>query len=266
MNLKRIGLLLVLLLGSNALADDSMYLFTIPTDTAESVQGPLDDAIEATLHVPDGDVARRLLESGGGVTVMQASADQVVVSLGTRATLTTSPEPSHRRSSFVIDYDEPAFDALIDSLRAELGEAPHIADLTQFVFEYIDDKHYRNGFDLASKVAATRAGDCTEHAVLLTALARATGRAARVVFGIQLAETDSGLRAFGHAWTEIHDGKNWKVSDATIPIDADSEIRIRYLPVISLDNEGPGFGLDMARLTWAQPARVSNIRNSRLIL
>jgi transglutaminase-like putative cysteine protease len=42
--------------------------------------------------------------------------------------------------------------------------------------------------------------------VVLTALARLVGWPARVVLGVVLVPQESTVRAFGHAWTEIHDG------------------------------------------------------------
>ena len=58
------------------------------------------------------------------------------------------------------------------------------------------------------------AGDCTEHALLFTALARAAGLLAREVGGV--AYVYAGKPLFGwHAWAEIHDGKQWVSVDPT---------------------------------------------------
>ncbi len=255
----------MLLGGTSAQADDSLYLFMIPAELAAGTTGTLDERIEATLHVPDGSTATQLLEAGGGVSVIHTLPGQVTVGIGARNTLATPPADTHRRSSFVIDYNEPAVGELVSTLRAELGEAPSIPALTQFVYEHIDDKHYRSSFDLASRVALTGSGDCTEHAVLLTALARATGKAARVVLGVQLAESRDKHVAFGHAWSEIHDGNAWQVADATISTQQEDILRVRYLPIISLDNEGPGYTLDLMRGNRAHPSRVSGIRSSTRI-
>jgi hypothetical protein len=62
------------------------------------------------------------------------------------------------------------------------------------------------------------------------------GRAARVVFGAALVPLDGKLRAFGHAWTEIHDGRAWRTVDASpLPPGA------RYLPMGTVADEGPGY-------------------------
>jgi hypothetical protein len=62
----------------------------------------------------------------------------------------------------------------------------------------------------ALDVLATRRGDCTEHALLATALLRAAGIPARVAVGLAHSEG-----AFGyHAWVEYwHDG--WRTMDPT---------------------------------------------------
>ena len=61
----------------------------------------------------------------------------------------------------------------------------------------------------AREVLASRRGDCNEHAVLLTALARAAGIPARMVAGAMLVEN----AFFYHAWTELWLGR-WISADA----------------------------------------------------
>lgn len=66
----------------------------------------------------------------------------------------------------------------------------------------------------ARAVLDNRAGDCTEHALLFTALARAVNIPAREVGGLAYLNTDKPL--FGwHAWAEIHDGSQWVSIDPT---------------------------------------------------
>ena len=70
----------------------------------------------------------------------------------------------------------------------------------------------------AVEVLKTRRGDCNEHAVLLTALLRATGIPARECVGLVYAND----RFFYHAWTEAYVGR-WISLDATLnqmPTDA----------------------------------------------
>jgi len=70
----------------------------------------------------------------------------------------------------------------------------------------------------AREVLRSRRGDCNEHAVLLTALARAVGIPARVVAGAVYLEDGF----YYHAWSELWVGR-WLSADAVldqIPTDA----------------------------------------------
>jgi transglutaminase-like putative cysteine protease len=143
---------------------------------------------------------------------------------------------AHRSASFLVDFDGPAFAAIREELLRRHGPAPAADDLARFVDAWIDRKSSSRGIDVASTVATRREGDCTEHAVLLAALARLVGRDARVVIGIALVPVDGALRGFGHAWAEIHDGRGWRTVDAT-PLPPG----VRYLPLAALGDEGPGY-------------------------
>src|SRR5262249_44112242 len=100
------------------------------------------------------------------------------------------PVGQHTRPSFLIDYDQPVFKDVLAQARDELGAKPTVEDVTRFVDHFITKKGLARGYDIASVVAARREGDCTEHAVLLTALARAFKFPARVASGIVLVEVD----------------------------------------------------------------------------
>jgi hypothetical protein len=65
----------------------------------------------------------------------------------------------------------------------------------------------------ALDVLASREGDCTEHTVLFTALARAAGVPTRMAAGLVWSEE---LQAFGyHAWPEVFAGR-WTWTDPTL--------------------------------------------------
>jgi hypothetical protein len=75
-------------------------------------------------------------------------------------------------------------------------------------------KTYDANADDALTVLENKAGDCTEHTLLFTALARAAGIPAREVGGVVYVGGDK--PSFGwHAWSEIHDGKQWVTVDPT---------------------------------------------------
>ncbi len=87
----------------------------------------------------------------------------------------------------------------------------------------------------SSEVLSNRRGTCTEFAVLLTALARASGIPARYVQGYVYAH---GMLA-GHAWTEVMIGGDWLALDAAIPSDGPADAA-RFAFVWTDFNDGPG--------------------------
>lgn len=87
--------------------------------------------------------------------------------------------------------------------------------LSDHVFRTLE-KAYGASHDRASEVLAAGKGDCTEHAVLLIALARALGIPARSVHGLVYARYDDGTDAlYWHAWAEIRSGGEWIAMDPT---------------------------------------------------
>jgi hypothetical protein len=77
-------------------------------------------------------------------------------------------------------------------------------------------KAFGQSRDRASEVLATGAGDCTEHAILFVALARAAGIPARPVHGLVYARYGDGADAlYWHAWAEVRSGSEWIAMDPT---------------------------------------------------
>lgn len=98
------------------------------------------------------------------------------------------------------------------------GELARMQKAEAFVREYIFGKSLSVGYASALEVATTRQGDCTEHALLLTALARASGIPARVATGIAYVPNFSGRdHVFvPHAWTEAYVDGRWQGFDAAL--------------------------------------------------
>jgi hypothetical protein len=162
----------------------------------------------------------------------------------------------HLASSFVVDFDAPAVRLLHAQAEAESPERPPSVEwLRAFVDRTIDKKDMQRSFDIASYVAAHHEGDCTEHAVLLAALARSFGVAARVVIGVVVFANGGRTTAGGHAWVEFRRGTAWKVADAAVP----AELAPRYIPMWVLDDESASFSRHMVEEGWwlANVARLS---------
>ncbi|MBN2563576.1 MAG: transglutaminase family protein [Phycisphaerae bacterium] len=114
--------------------------------------------------------------------------------------------------------------------------------LRRFVTDYVKDKNLDVGFATASEVARTREGDCSEHGVLLAALARAAGLPARGVSGLVQIPAGSVLsdeeNAFGyHMWTQVYIDGRWVDIDAALrQTDVDpTHIALSLMP---LNDEG----------------------------
>ncbi|HSI83325.1 MAG: transglutaminase family protein [Candidatus Methylacidiphilales bacterium] len=108
--------------------------------------------------------------------------------------------------------------------------------IERYVRAYIINKNYSAGFHTAAETAYSRSGDCTEHAVLCAALARAAGLPARVVVGLGYLPRDysdkdskdgkpAASGSFGfHMWAEAYVGNpgapdsdaQWQPMDAAL--------------------------------------------------
>lgn len=116
--------------------------------------------------------------------------------------------------------------------------------LRAFVSDYIETKDLGVGFATATEVAVSRQGDCSEHAVLLAALARACGLPARGVSGVAHASSFEGKRDVfvWHMWTQIYIDGRWVDIDAALHQDVPDATHIA-LGIVPLGDAGIG---DMA--------------------
>ncbi len=113
-----------------------------------------------------------------------------------------------------IQSDEVSIRALAKKIAGtETDPVAKATKLTRWVYTNLGKSMDANG-STALQVLATRKGDCTEHALLFTTLARAAGLPAREVTGLAYVETPDPV--FGwHAWSEIYDGRQWVTMDPT---------------------------------------------------
>jgi transglutaminase-like putative cysteine protease len=238
------------LLGAGVKAEPT-YTFVIPTETAAGITPDPDLPLRVAATARDLSALARTL----GVAAPPTGATRLEFTIDAYPQLPLSPAHDVRAPSFALDYDEPAVDALRLQIVAEHGAAPTRAHLITFVDAWITNKSMERGMDFASRTATDRVGDCTEHAFLLAALARAVGLEARVTFGLAILEVSGSLQSFGHAWAEIREDGRWLVSDAAL---AGAEVRVRYVPYGVLDDEGPGFAIAVMRLTprWIQRVEI----------
>jgi hypothetical protein len=170
----------------------------------------------ADLKIPSGDNQRvQRLNNGKLILTVEPVVAQKGVSFpynGSDPDILQALEPSR--------YVESDHKVIIDLAKRAVGRtsdaAEAISKIEAFVADYVEDKNLSVGYASAVEVAASKQGDCTEHAVLAAALCRAVGIPAQVVTGLAYVEEWSTVvNGFGgHAWAQAYIGDKWIGLDA----------------------------------------------------
>jgi transglutaminase-like putative cysteine protease len=140
-------------------------------------------------------------------------------SRGSAATEDELEDPAFREPSALVDSDDPEIDRFTrGALRQASDDAEERAEaLRRSVRRHISRKDFGTAFASASDAVRDKSGDCTEHAVLLTAALRADGIPARVATGLVHARVegapDGGFA--WHMWTQALIDGEWIDLDAT---------------------------------------------------
>ena len=251
------GLVVATGFGSPAFGEElGFYLWLMGGQQLGENTQLTDAPITAEMRVKKSTKAARVLEKYSTLKPVAVRDGSIVVLSHSHDSLRSEPTVQDSSATFVIDFDEPAVEELVREASAQSDGKLTPEELSHFVYRHVSQKTHSRGFDIASRVAVTGEGDCTEHANLLTAMARANGYPSRVVFGVLAMESDSNVQFFGHAWSEIHDGVRWQRADATRPVEPDPGIRYRYLPIMPMTDEGPGYVMGAIERTTIWPSQV----------
>jgi hypothetical protein len=126
-----------------------------------------------------------------------------------------------RASTAWLQSEHPEIVALASAARAGSksdDSSDQMRALEAFVRSYIRTKNLSVGYASALETVRTRTGDCTEHALLLAALARASGIPARVMTGFAYVDQfGEGAQVFvPHAWTQAWVDGRWQSFDAAL--------------------------------------------------
>ncbi|MGL4461903.1 MAG: transglutaminase-like domain-containing protein [Planctomycetia bacterium] len=115
-----------------------------------------------------------------------------------------------------IQSDDPSMTAAAKEHAGadDLSPWERVERLEKWVDGAMTNRDFSVGFADALTVLSTRQGDCTEHAVLLTALCRSAGIPARTAMGLVYLE-GSGSMGY-HMWTEAYVGGEWYAVDGTM--------------------------------------------------
>lgn len=139
----------------------------------------------------------RVLQGGQGVSTPDASV-----------------LASAKSADAFVQSDHPTIVAQAEEILSGTGSDPRaqVDRLSEWVFEALD-KEAVLSVPSALEVLEMRKGDCNEHTVLYTALARAAGLPTRIAIGVVWSELLNGF--YYHAWPEVWLGDRWLWVDPT---------------------------------------------------
>ena len=167
---------------------------------------------------------------------LETPSQKVVYGKGGRATVTVAPAApaagaplpyrgdaaeakAALRPTRFLQSDDPKVKALAREATAGAKDAAGAAKAVQdFVARYVQTKSLSVGYATAAEVAASRQGDCSEHAVLAAAMCRAAGVPAQVVTGLAYVPRFAGRQDVfvPHAWFRAWIGGRWIDYDAAL--------------------------------------------------
>lgn len=164
-----------------------------------------------TVPVVPSDRRQRLDPSTGRLTLEALDAPE-------RSARIPVEDPAYRPFLGATPYESLDDPELVAASARAIGDATHVWPATQrlvrFVFDHIESKSLSRAFTSASEALESREGDCTEHAVLFSALAKIAGIPTRLVTG--LVYVGGPENQFGyHEWAEVWTGDAWHPVDPT---------------------------------------------------
>lgn len=121
----------------------------------------------------------------------------------------------YKSANSLLQIDDPRVQEMAREAKGAARDPRDVAiALERYVSRVVSEKNFSHAFATAAEVAESREGDCTEHAVLLAALARACGIPSRVAIGLVYVQRAGG---FGyHMWTEVYLDGRWVPLDAIV--------------------------------------------------
>ncbi|OGQ10748.1 MAG: hypothetical protein A2138_25955 [Deltaproteobacteria bacterium RBG_16_71_12] len=164
----------------------------------------------ASFSVPEDDRQR--------VTKRTATTIDIEVKTGPSSSATLDGE--RKKKALAATPYEAVDDPRIKRAAAEVTKGAkdkreEVARLVRFVFDHVDAKGLDRGYAPAVATLESKAGDCTEHSVLLSALLRARGIPTRLVDGVVVDQTRAGY----HEWVEVWlEGEGFVAADPTFGV------------------------------------------------
>jgi hypothetical protein len=206
-----------------ALAPSGPVQFNLITGTVVKTR-PIPDAeqtreVKYRVTLNDGEIAQAIPTDPRQTVQVENNPASAILTVKSPGPLdgTAGPaevDPEYLKSNVLITSNDSRVRTLTQ--RATRGVADpwtKVQRLNRSVFRNVQEKTFRVGFAGASEVARNLSGDCSEHAVLMAAMCRASGIPARVVVGLVYVNK---LGGFGfHMWNEVYINQRWVAVDST---------------------------------------------------
>jgi hypothetical protein len=178
------------------------------------------DRVIYRITIPGEDPAR-VLAVGPTQAVARAGANAVDLTVtaitppAEPAEGSPAPNEEFLAANSYIQSDDPLVRKLAgQAAGAETNPWTAACQMERWVHQNLKQKNFSTLLASAAEVAKDLQGDCTEHAVLLAAMARARKIPSRVVVGVVYVAS---LSSFGgHMWTEVLINGLWVPLDATL--------------------------------------------------
>jgi transglutaminase-like putative cysteine protease len=185
-----------------------------------SVNRPLGDSEKvALLKLSLDNTSGALLDNAPGQSVTPEPADDsVIVTINSKGIPYVNATKEEIKMNLAATIDIPAnHPKIIRLAHNAIGDAgtnfEKLSRLVKFVYQYIEDDYTANPLTVMD-IIEKKKGDCSEHAKLFTAMARAMGIPCRTVGGLVYLGDE--FQELGlHAWNEVVIGGVWIPVDPT---------------------------------------------------
>lgn len=173
-----------------------------------------------SLSLPE-DARQRVLRRAGNTVTIAVSAGP-----SERGALS----PAARKAALAATAYEPVGDprlvAVVDAVAPSGSPQSRTTALTKWVYGHVDNKGLDRAYAPALATLESKSGDCTEHAVLLSALLRTAGIPTRIVDGVVVSQGVIGY----HEWVEAYiDGTGWVAADAAFGAAPAGPTRLKFV-------------------------------------
>jgi len=221
------------------------------------------EKISFIIDIKNAEAYAEQLQNRKNITTRLIDNNALLITMTENAIIESELIEQYSNSSFVIDLEEDSTKQFLAGFVNQNTEHFTMQSMVTYVSNYINEPTYIHGFNIASVVAEQRSGDCTEYAVLTTALARSLKLPAKVMIGTVIIEEEGKPMAYGHAWSEVWYKNEWHVADSALfddEQDTDKKHYMYYLPSAELKIESSGYVLSLLNALTFTPHSIRELR------